>query len=173
MFVSTRQIRALKQMKIAFLFPILLQTRKDLLKTLPVVAGFFIPFLGYAVPFAAWVLLQLKHWLIGLTWLKETAKRPFCWWQFLKYCGMLYGKRKWYDSLHGQIRTGCIRMPKLKVVQVTNDLFSLYLLMRSDLPLLWPGFHSQNLPAVICLSLLTLFIALVCSSLGFLIIPFC
>ncbi|XP_074628412.1 LETM1 domain-containing protein 1-like [Acropora palmata] len=42
------------------------QTRKDLLKTLPVVAGFFIPFLGYAVPFAAFLypkqLLSRHYW---------------------------------------------------------------------------------------------------------------
>ena len=29
---------------------------------------------------------------------------------------MLHGKWKWYDSLHGQIRTGCIRMPKFMQV---------------------------------------------------------
>jgi len=42
------------------------QTRKDLLKSLPVVAGFFIPFLGYAAPFVAYLypkqLLSRHYW---------------------------------------------------------------------------------------------------------------
>jgi len=42
------------------------QTRKDLLKSLPVVVGFFIPFLGYAVPFVAFLypkqLLSHHYW---------------------------------------------------------------------------------------------------------------